>query len=216
MKASEFLNKTKEEIQTQLNILLNNDKMKGDSDSLSAQIFLAQALLSNDIVFKQAASSKEGRLQLLTLAEVLKSINGVLRIADEKNLTDEETNQEIMNKLPTATLNAQAKAIEYDDLEEDVAGASIYEVKDFCKQTIVTMLSNTDKNFDEEDKELAGEIFDKLFDETIVEMGYENKTSFTDDEMNSVFMRIGNKIKQEDFEIEDYVDDEDEDDNILN
>lgn len=212
MKASDFLNKTKEEIQTQLDILLQSEQMQ--DENLMTQIFLAQTLLTNDVVFKQSASTKEGRLQLLTLAEVLKGINGVLKVAEEKNLSDEEINEAIMNKLPVAELNAQARAIEYDDVEEDVKGADIYEVRDFCKETILTMLSIDDDDFDEADKKLITKAFDKLFGEAIHELGYENKASFTEKEMNDVFMRIGDRMKEEEFDFEDYVNDED--DNQLN
>ncbi len=213
MKASEFLNKTKEEIQTQLEILLQNEKMQEDED-LAPQIFVARTLLTNDIVFKQSASTKEGRLQLLTLAEYLKGINGVLKMAEEKNLSDEEINQAIMNKLPNATLKAQARAIEYDDVEEDVVGATIFEVKDFCMETILAMLK-MDEEFDEEDTQLVTSAFDKLFNEALVELGYENKTSFSDEEMNEVFAHISATLQDEDFDFEEYVND-DEDGNELN
>ena len=213
MKASEFLNKTKEEIQNQLDILLSNEYMQ--TEDLAAQVFLAQTLLSNDVVFKQSASTKEGRLQLLTLAESLKGINGVLKLAKEQNLTEEEIGEKIMSKLPSAVINAQARAIEYDDLEEDVQGATVQELKDFCKQTIITMVG-MDDDFEEEDKEVIGNAFDKVFNEAIASLGFEDKTTFTEEEMTLVFSNITAKIQDENFDIEDYVNDKEEGEPELN
>ena len=205
MKASEFLNKTKEEIKEQLDILATSDYMA--DEEMATPVLLAQMLLTNDVVLKQSASTKEGRLQLLTLAETLKGINGVLTLAKEQPLTEDEITQRIMNKVSSAAIKAQARAIEYDDLEEDVQGSTMQEVKEFCKQTIIAMVG-MDEDFEEGDKEIIARAFDSVFNEAIANLGFENKTDFTEDEMNLVFNHMAARIQEDDFDIFDYADED--------
>ena len=197
MKASEFLNKTKAEIQEQLDKLLNSETMQ--DEEIAPQVMLATALLTNDTVLKQSASTKEGRLQLLTLAEALKGINGVLKMSEEENLTDEEIQREIIGKVSSAQLRAQARAIEYDDVEEDVEGPSIYEVRDLCKATIFNLFKNQEDELTADEEYAVSKCVDAMFDEALRETGYEGKTAFSEEEMQEVFNSMTAKLNSVNF-----------------
>ncbi len=197
MKASEFLNKTKAEIQEQLDKLLNSETMQ--DEEIAPQVMLATALLTNDTVLKQSASTKEGRLQLLTLAEALKGINGVLKMSEEENMTDEEIQREIISKVSSAQLRAQARAIEYDDVEEDVEGPSIYEVRDLCKATIFNLFKNQEDELTADEEYAVSKCVDAMFDEALRETGYEGKTTFSEEEMQEVFNSMTAKLNSVNF-----------------
>ena len=119
MKKSEFINKTKEELQAALEELLSYEFFEDDE-----KIKLVKLLLSNDAVLKMTAKEKDGRAQLCVLAETIKGLSGMLKMAEkaeqERMATEGVSEEELMSVVIESNLNGMKKAAELEEmLEED-------------------------------------------------------------------------------------------------
>lgn len=119
MKKSEFINKTKEELQAALEELLSYEFLEDDET-----IKLVKLLLSNDAVLKMTAKEKDGRAQLCVLAETIKGLSGMLKMAEkteqERMATRGVSDEELLAVVLESSMNGMKKAAEIEEmLEED-------------------------------------------------------------------------------------------------
>ena len=118
MKKSEFLNKTKEELEE---VLKELEKMADFYDEDDENIQMIKLFLTNEAILKSAAKDKEGREQLLVLAETTKGMVGVLKKVEEDEIEDDFDESDFLRVTLESALKGKERAKELEkDFEDDI------------------------------------------------------------------------------------------------
>lgn len=146
MKKSEFLNKTKEELQEILDELEEMAEYYDDDDD--ENIKMVKLLLTNEAVLKSAAKNKEGREQLLVLAETTKGILGVLKMVEadfEDDINEEISDEDVLKSIVDDLSNNLD--IDREDVEDAIREGIAEEAFDrMIRDTLVGDLSDDDED----------------------------------------------------------------------